>query len=402
MSTPAVVSIAARSSVSALGISNPEIWQSYLRGSSLIRDTEIGDLIAPVSSLSESGEIALEQLLGSKPNLRKLDRVSQLAVLSALNLEPQKLLADLRGSSGLVCIGSSRGATSLFESAYSDFLNKNSVPVLSSPTTTLGNLSSSVLHALELSGFASSGSVTCSTALQAVINAIAWLKSGMADFAIAGGAEAPLTAFTISQMKALRIYADTGSSQTACMPLAAEYSGNAGMVLGEGAATVLLQLSDYASLDAGEIYIAGFGYSSEAISNLTSISETGAALRQAMEMAIASSPAQSGPDAVLCHAPGTASGDKAELAAIHQVFSPQHGRTLPLILSNKWIIGHTLGAAAAFNLDYACHILEQQNYIDFPYATNFTRTKPKRIKSVMLNATGFGGNAASIIIAMKE
>jgi 3-oxoacyl-(acyl-carrier-protein) synthase len=48
-------------------------------------------------------------------------------------------------------------------------------------TTTLGNISSWVAHDLQSSGPEISHSITCSTALHAVLNGIAWLKSGMVD-----------------------------------------------------------------------------------------------------------------------------------------------------------------------------------------------------------------------------
>jgi 3-oxoacyl-(acyl-carrier-protein) synthase len=50
-----------------------------------------------------------------------------------------------------------------------------------------------------------SHSITCSTALHAVLNGIAWLKSGMVDKFLLVGVKR-LTDFTIAQMRALKIY----------------------------------------------------------------------------------------------------------------------------------------------------------------------------------------------------
>jgi 3-oxoacyl-(acyl-carrier-protein) synthase len=66
------------------------------------------------------------------------------------------------------------------------------------------------LHDLQSSGPEISHSITCSTALHAVLNGIAWLKSGMVDKFFSGGSEAPLTDFTIAQMRALKIYSIKG------------------------------------------------------------------------------------------------------------------------------------------------------------------------------------------------
>ena len=78
---------------------------------------------------------------------------------------------------------------------------------MSSPTTTLGNISSWVAHELNQKGLVVSHSITCSTALHGLVNAVAYLHSGMAEEFIIGGTEAANTPFSIAQMKALKIYA---------------------------------------------------------------------------------------------------------------------------------------------------------------------------------------------------
>ena len=76
---------------------------------------------------------------------------------------------------------------------------------LVSPTTTLGNISSWVAYDLGVKGATLSHSITCSTACTG-LNACAWLKGGMAKRFLVGGSEAPLTDFTVAQMRSLGIY----------------------------------------------------------------------------------------------------------------------------------------------------------------------------------------------------
>lgn len=104
-------------------------------------------------------------------------------------------------------IGSSRGATELFEKYHREFLETGKVATLASPTTTLGNISFWVAHDLQSTGPNISHSITCSTALHEVLTGVAGLQSNMADKFLVGSSEAPLTPFTIAQMKALKIYA---------------------------------------------------------------------------------------------------------------------------------------------------------------------------------------------------
>ena len=93
----------------------------------------------------------------------------------------------------------------MFESHFQEFLETGIANTLASPTTTLGNISSWVAHDLQTAGPELSHSITCSTGLHAVLNGVAWLKAGMADAFLVGGSEAPLTPFTLAQMKAMKI-----------------------------------------------------------------------------------------------------------------------------------------------------------------------------------------------------
>ena len=101
-------------------------------------------------------------------------------------------------------------------------------------------------------------------------------------------------------------------------------------------------------------------------------------------------------DAVVLHSPGTPAGDAAERQAMRAVF----GNNLPDITSNKWLLGHTLGASAALSLDYACQLLATQSWPAPPFATDLTPAPSRPIRRVLVNAAGFGGNAASAVISM--
>lgn len=382
------------SSISPLGSSGVEVWDSYSNAKTLISDSEVDGKAVPAARLSESSEEIIQKLIAERAEYKKLDRAVQMALAAGRGLLDAALLQDLIGKRIFVNIGSSRGATGVFEKAHQSYLEKGSVPVLTSPTSTLGNLSSWLMQDLKLKGINLSTSVTCSTALQAICNAYAWLNSDMADFAIVGASEAPLTGFTLSQMEALRIYADLGLNFP-CMPCAETYEKGCGMVLGEGSALFLLEKKDPSELRSGDIYIESFGYSSEPLTSATSISSEADCIYEAMKMA----EAEMKPDVLLMHAPGTEQGDRSEINAAIKLFD---AGTLPVIASNKWLIGHTFGAAGAFNLEYAVHILKNQKFIDFPYPSKFNNKSTKRINRVMLNAAGFGGNATSLLVACKD
>ena len=142
-------------------------------------------------------------------------------------------------------IGSSRGATDLFEKHYKEYIDTGKAQTLASPTTTLGNISSWIAHDLQSNGPEISHSITCSTALHALLNGVAWLKAGMADKFLVGGSEAPLTDFTIAQMRALKIYSRINQDQDSWPNLAFDFEKTQNtMILGEGAAVCCLEAGE--------------------------------------------------------------------------------------------------------------------------------------------------------------
>ena len=239
-----LISITAVSSISPIGNTYDSIWNNYLNNHHFITKNDT-DLVA---ELSQESKQSIENLRQENSKYKTLDN-SVLYAMYASRLAIKN--ANWKASDNFgINIGSSRGATSLFESYYQDFLNSDQAKTLSSPTTTLGNISSWVAHDLQTNGPEISHSITCSTALHAMLNGIAWINSGMSDTFLVGGSEAPLTPFTIAQMRALKIYSNSDISRTSmseikypCRALDFKKTKNT-MVLGEGASVACLE-KDY-------------------------------------------------------------------------------------------------------------------------------------------------------------
>jgi 3-oxoacyl-[acyl-carrier-protein] synthase II len=398
-----VIAITGMGSISPLGSCLDEVWRSYEQRESLIRLKAFNGEFVPVANLPDRAERIIEFIRSQNPVYKDLDRTVIMSIYAAREAVRN---AGWKRSDGQLCvgvnIGSSRGATELLEKRHAEYLaepSKRLFPLVS-PTTTLGNISSSVAHDVEIDGPVLSHSVTCSTALYAVFNAIAWMRAGMVNKFIVGGVEAPLTGFTIAQMKALRIYTNDEYARYPCRPYSSESPRRNTMVLGEGAALFTLEILTQEEIEAKKNVLGiidGFGYGQESPVTLTSITENGDALRKSMEMSIRNMSTPSPIDLIISHAPGTIKGDKSELNAIKSLF----GTNLPIIISNKWIIGHTFAASGAFSLEYALHILAHDTYIDFPYPVVFSNSR-KSISKIMINTAGFGGNAASLIVTRVE
>ena len=160
------------------------------------------------------------------------------------------------------------------------------------------------------------------------------------------------------------------------------------MVLGEGAAVVCMEQG----LQENAIgVIRGIGYATEELTHNASISANGTCFQESMKMAMQS---HKDIDIIITHTPGTVKGDLAEWRAIEAVF----GSALPALTTNKWKIGHTLGASGMLSIEMALLMLEHQEFISVPYLST---TAPKKIEKILVNAVGFGGNAVSVLITKK-
>lgn len=385
-------------SISPLGHNADSVSKGYTSAQPAFTSINHNGHPTPVAALSAAAEEVLQKLILSNPNYKQLDRSVMMAIYAARQAtaeagwlqEGSPLQDDLA-----VNIGSSRGATSLFEQHFGSFQQNptGSISSSASPTTTLGNLSSWVAHAVNAGGGQISHSMTCSTALMAVANGVAWLKAGMAKRFLAGGTEAPLTPFTIAQMKAVGIYSKLSGHPYPCQPYATSKQNT--FTLGEGAAVFALAQVEEDQLVQGDVIVEAVGLGFEKIRSKTGISAEGINFQKSMRHALEQLPAEDMQlDLIITHTPGTNAGDSAELAAINAVF----GSKAPAITTNKWLIGHTLGASGALSIEYALHALKTQSVAPIPYPTRIITTNTDVTTRILINAAGFGGNSTSIVL----
>ena len=383
---PTTISITAIASLSALGNNQDAIWKSYQSNQHCFVATAFGNQNALVAPLDAASKEEIEALKNSDQKYKSLDNSVLFAIAAS-----RKATIDAGWKTGDafgINIGSSRGATELFEKHHLDFIKTGKAATLASPTTTLGNISSWVSHDLQSQGPEISHSITCSTALHALLNGVAWLKAGMADKFLVGGSEAPLTDFTIAQMRALKIYSKN-NDEFPCRAFDLEKKENT-LILGEGAAVCCLEIGKKKNALA---FIEGIGYATEILEHNVSVSAEATCFQKSMKMALGNTNL-SEVDAIVMHAPGTIKGDLTEYKAIQKVF----GDNLPLLTTNKWKIGHTFGASGMLSIEMAIMMLQKQVFIGVPFAKAQFQKKP--LKKIMVNAVGFGGNAVSILLSL--
>lgn len=381
-----IISITALASISPLGNDPQLIWNNYLNDQHFFVRKNIDKAPTFVAPLDADSVAKIEELKHSDPKYKFLDN----SVLYAMEASRAAIKQSGWGTTDVfgINIGSSRGATDLFEKHHQEYLETGKAQTLASPTTTLGNISSWIAHDLQSSGPEISHSITCSTALHAVLNGVVWLKSGMVDKFMVGGSEAPLTDFTIAQMRALKIYSRSDEAYPN-RALDLEKMQNT-MILGEGAAVCCLEIG---KKDNALAFIEGIGYATEILEHNISISAEAVCFQKSMKMALQDTKL-SDVDVIVMHAPGTIKGDLTEYKAIQKVF----GESLPLLTTNKWKIGHTFGASGLLSLELAILMMQHNTFIGVPFAEAQIQEKP--IKKVLVNAVGFGGNAVSVLLSL--
>ncbi|MFT7899193.1 beta-ketoacyl synthase N-terminal-like domain-containing protein [Tenacibaculum ascidiaceicola] len=379
-----LISITSFASVSALGSTPEKIWENYLNNHHFLTLKEFDDFKTWVAQLTDQDKHAIEDVKNSDNKYKNLDPSVLYTLFVARKAMEQ---TNWKASDNFgINIGSSRGATSLFEKYHKEFLATGKSSTLSSPTTTLGNISSWIAHDLQSNGPEISHSITCSTGLHSLLNGVAWLQSGMSEKFMIGASEASLTDFTIAQMQALKVYSKE-NDEYPCKAFDLNKTKNT-MVLGEAASVFCLEKGTKENALA---FIEGVGYATEVLKHNTSVTTDAECFQKSMKMALGTiSPDEI--DAIVMHAPGTIKGDQSEINAIQKVFCNK----TPFLTTNKWKLGHTFGASGLLSLELAVLMLQHQQVVEVPFAK--PQQAPKKLNKILVNAVGFGGNAVSVLI----
>jgi len=176
------------------------------------------------------------------------------------------------------------------------------------------------------------------------------IRRGEIELALVAGAEV-LTDFLFRGFDALRLL-----TQTQCRPFDRHRNG---LVLGEGAAVLVLESEDAARRRGAPIRaeFAGFGVAADA-NHLTAPDISGKGAAAALTHALNDAGNITGIDYINLHGTGTAHNDRMEVNAIKRVFHDDVA-TIP-ISSTKSMTGHTSGAAGAIEMAICLAALEQE------------------------------------------
>lgn len=388
--------------VSPVGCGLNEFWSALVDGRSGIR------LIENIPTERFNTRIAA-QVLDFDPNayfepkrIGQLDRFTQFAMVAAraavrdAGLEIDEELALEIAT----VIGTGAGGHTTIDDSYLKLYGENSPKVhpLTIPRMMVNAAASQVSMDLGLKGPTFTTATACASGTHAIGQAFHMVRSGQAPVAIAGGTEACLTVGTLKAWEALRIL-----SNDTCRPFSKNRSG---LVLGEGAAILVLESRERAVARGAPIYaeLRGFGMSADA-ADLISPDPDGAA--RAMRSALLDAQTNVDDiDYVNAHGTGTTLNDRTETKALRSVFG-QHADKLA-VSSNKGVLAHGLGCAGALEAAATALALHAQIV---PPTANFQEKDPEcdldvvpnvarqaSIRSAISNSFAFGGLNAVLVL----
>ena len=335
----------------------------------------------------------------SAKDLPLFDRVTQYALVAGAEAVAMAGLSDGIGARGGVILGTAAGGIQTWEDSYRAVFaeGRNRVSPLVVPRLMLNAPASHLSIRYGLSGPVLAVSSACASANHAMGLAFQQIRAGAADVMLTGGAEAMLCFGGVKAWEGLRVLAPD-----ACRPFSL---GRKGMVIGDGAGVLVFEAEEHARARGARVLaeVAGFGMMADA-GDIVAPNVDGAA--RAMRAALADAGLGAGDIGYInAHGTGTLANDRAESAAILQVF----GRPPP-VSSTKAMHGHAIGATGALEA-LACVMALTEGLL--PPTLGFQAPDPEcpldvipenartaQVDAVLSNAFAFGGLNA--VIAFRK
>lgn len=396
--------------INPLGKNSSTTWINALSGISGIGKISLFD--ASDLSVQIAGEVrdfSASDFLGAK-EARRRDRCEQFATLAAQEAIQQ---ANLKSSGydpqrvGVIVSSAIGGIASLQDAILTTFsesprrISPFAIPML------MSNGSAGMI-AIDhgFLGPCFSIASACSSGIDAIGMAWTLIRSGMADVIIAGATEATITRIGVAAFDRLGAMSRR-NSMPAETPQPFDQNRD-GLVMGEGAAIVVLESATHAKRRNAVLLAEIVGYAATADAyHVTAPKEDGIGGARAMQQAMieaAISPNEIG--YINAHGTATVLNDLAETRAIKTAFG-ETAYSIP-ISSTKSMTGHMMGATGALETIFCVQACREQvvpptiNYqipdpeCDLDYVPNVARQV--EINFAMNNAFGFGGHNAVLIV----
>jgi 3-oxoacyl-[acyl-carrier-protein] synthase II len=405
--------------VSPLGCGIEHVWERLMAGQSGLRKlpeemiaslpAKIGGVV-PAKEEDEAAGFDPDKLVATKEQ-RKMDRFIQFAMAAADEAVIQAGWVNLTESERertATIIASGIGGFPAITNAVrtTDQRGVNRLSPFTIPSFLVNMAAGHVSIRHGYKGPIGAPVTACAASVQAIGDAARLIKSGEADIAVCGGAEACIDLVSLGGFAAARALSTSFNDrpEMASRPFDQDRDG---FVMGEGAGIVVIEDLQHAIARGARplAEIVGYGTSADAY-HITSGPEDGSGARRAMQAAIQQAGiSPSDIQHLNAHATSTPVGDRGELEAIKSLFGQEMGIA---VTSTKSATGHLLGAAGGVEAIFSILALRDQtapatlnlDNLDAAAAgVDIVRGSSRRMsmEHVLSNGFGFGGVNASIL-----
>lgn len=408
MSTRRVV-ITGIGAITPIGKTTPDFWNGLISGKSGVRMVEHFDTTNFATKFAAQIEDYDPGDYFDRKEARKLDKVAQFALIAAEEaITDSKLDLDkIDKDQVAVLVGTGIGGMETFYNQSVSFhehgprgVSPFFIPMLI-PDIISGQIS--IKYGFRGPNFCAVSA--CATGSHNIGLAYDAIRYGQADYAVAGGTEAPVTRIGISGFNSMKAMSTRNDSpETASRPFDKNRDG---FVLGEGAGIFILEELEAAKKRGARIYgeIAGYGFSADAY-HITAPDPEGSGVSLSMTRAMTAAGIDiTDVDHINMHGTSTPLGDIAETNTIKKVFG-EHAYKINLN-STKSMHGHTLGAAGAIEsiasllaiyhgmVPPTINIEEPDPECDLNYTPN--KAVVRDVSYALNNAFGFGGHNSTLV-----
>ena len=405
MTTVVVTGIGA---TSPLGGDVASTWKALLAGESGVTTLEhdwVEKYNLPVTFAGQA-KVKAEEVL-ERQEFKRLDPSAQLALISAREAWADAGAPDIAPERILVDYATGIGGLWTLLDGWDTLREKGPRRVLPMTIPMLMPNAAAAAVSMALGGKGGARTVVsaCASGTESIANAYEHLQLGLADVVVAVGTEAVIHPMPIAAFAAMQALSKRNDDPArASRPYDVDRDG---FVLGEGAATIILETKEHAEARGAKIYaeLAGGGITSDSY-HITAPDPEGLGASRAVLAALAQAGAT--PEDVThinAHATSTPVGDIAEFHALKAVFGDRIG-SIP-VSATKAATGHLLGGTGALEAVFTILAIHERTA---PPTINLENqdeqipldvvTSPRDLGSgpqlAVSNSFGFGGHNAVV------
>ena len=338
--------------------------------------------------------------LAGLPNIKS--RTSLLSLIAAKEAIATACIENIKDLRTGFISATSVGGMDKTEDFFTDFLADNSKGKLRDVINhECGSVTELVADALGIKDYITTISTACSSSANAIFLGARLIRNNIVDVVVAGGTDS-MTKFTLNGFNTLMIV-----DEQFCQPFD---ENRRGLNLGEGAAYIVLVSEKIAATlkNKPNIILSGYCNANDAY-HQTASSPDGIGSYLAMSGALKKAALKPEDiDYINLHGTGTQNNDIAEGTAIKRLFHPHY----PKMSSTKTFTGHTLGACGGIEAVFSVLALQhgiifpnlrlQTPMVDLPFVPERKFLKNVKVKHVLSNSFGFGGNCSSLIFSKVD